>query len=61
MRSNLRVHIAPVGFHVNRVTEPIIQERADKVYLVTHHSHDRAAKYMEKIIKVPEKRETSLN
>ena len=52
MRSNLRVHIAPVGFHVNRVTEPIIQERADKVYLVTHHSHYRAAKYMEKIIKV---------
>ena len=52
MRSNLRVHIAPVGFHVNRVTEPIIQERADKVYLVTHHSRDRAAKYMEKIIKV---------
>lgn len=52
MRSNLRIHIAPVGFHVNRITEPIIQERADKVYLVTHHSHDRAAKYMEKIIKV---------
>jgi hypothetical protein len=52
MRSNLRVHIAPVGFHVNRITEPIIQQRADKVYLVTHHSHDRAAKYMEKIIKV---------
>ena len=52
MRSNLRVHIAPVGFHVNRVTEPIIQERADKVYLVTHHSHDRAAKYMEKIIRI---------
>ena len=52
MRANLRVHIAPVGFHVNRVTDPIIQERADKVYLVTHYSHDRAAKYMEKIIKV---------
>ena len=52
MRANLRVHIAPVGFHVNRVTEPIIQERADKVYLVTHHSHDRATKYLEKIIKV---------
>ncbi len=52
MRSNLRVHIAPVGFHVNRVTEPIIRERADKVYLVTHHSHDRAAKYLEKIIKI---------
>ncbi|MGB7882030.1 MAG: DUF6293 family protein, partial [Nitrososphaeraceae archaeon] len=52
MRSNLRVHIAPVSFHVNRVTEPIIRERADKVYLVTHHSHDRAAKYMEKITKL---------
>jgi hypothetical protein len=37
---------------VNRVTEPIIRERADKVYLVTHHSHDRAAKYMEKITKL---------
>jgi len=52
MPSNLRVHIAPVGFHVNRITEPIIRERADKVYLITHHSHDKAAKYMEKIIKV---------
>jgi hypothetical protein len=52
VRSSLRVHISPVGFHVNRVTEPIIQERADKVYLMTHHSHDRAGKYMEKIIKV---------
>jgi hypothetical protein len=50
--TNLRVHIATVGFHVNRVTEPIIRERADKVYLITHHSHDRAGKYMEKIVKV---------
>ena len=52
MRSNLRVHIAPVGFHVNRVTEPIIQGRTDEVYLVTHSHMTELPKYMEKIIKI---------
>jgi CRISPR locus-related DNA-binding protein len=46
---NLRVHIAPVGFEVKRVTYPLIKMRADKVYLVTYKPNDNAKKYFESI------------
>lgn len=37
MAQNLRVHIAAVDFETtNRVTDPLINFKADKVYLVTH-------------------------
>ena len=52
MKSDLRVHIATVGFQIKRITEPIIRERADKVYLLTHSQDDKAAQYIEKISKV---------
>jgi hypothetical protein len=52
MKSGLRVHIATVGFQVRRITEPLIRERADKVYLITHSRDDIAAAYLEKIIKI---------
>ena len=52
MKSDLRVHIATVGFQVKRITEPLIRERADKVYLITHSQDDKAAPYLEKISKV---------
>jgi hypothetical protein len=52
MKSDLRVHIAAVGFQVKRITEPLIRERADKIYLITHSHDDKAAPYLEKILKV---------
>lgn len=56
MKSNLRVHISPVGFEINRVIEPLIRERADKVYLVLHAKDDKATKYVDKISKTLSKR-----
>ena len=55
MRTGLRIHIAPVGFKVNRVTEPVIRERADKVYLITHSNQDKAVPHLEKILKILKK------
>ena len=31
---NLRVHIAPVGFEIDRVVVPAVKMKADLVYLV---------------------------
>ena len=49
----LRVHIAPLGFEIDRVVIPAIQMKADKVYLLRHddHSEDETGPYREKIIK----------
>lgn len=52
MKSDLRVHIATVGFQVKRITEPLILERSDKVYLITHSQDYKSAPYLEKISKV---------
>lgn len=48
---NLRVHIAPVGFEIDRIAIPAKQMKADRVWLVMHEeqSKDRALGYMEKI------------
>ena len=59
----LRVHIAPVGFEIDRVVNPAVEMRADKVYLLRHdnRSVDKSAPYLEKIEKklkeknIPEK------
>lgn len=32
----LRVHVAPVGFEVDRIVIPAIQMKADRVWLITH-------------------------
>ncbi|MGC1932537.1 MAG: DUF6293 family protein [Candidatus Nitrosopolaris sp.] len=52
VKPGLRIHIATVGFQVKRITEPLIRERADKVYLITHSQDDKAAAYLEKIMKI---------
>src|SRR6187200_1382884 len=52
MKSDLRVHIATVGFQIKRITEPLVRERADKVYLITHSQDDKATPYLEKILKM---------
>ena len=33
---NLRVHIAPVGFEVDRIIIPAVRMKADKVWLIAH-------------------------
>lgn len=51
MQSNLRIHIAPVGFDFRRVTEPLIRMRADMVYIVKyiHDDDDIAYEFYDKI------------
>lgn len=44
-----RVHIVPVGFEVERVTEPLADARADRVYLVTRRERDAAAPFVEEV------------
>lgn len=50
---NLRIHIAPIGFEVDRVVMPAIQMKADKVWLLVHEKpgDDKATPYIEKIQK----------
>jgi len=44
MRANLRVHVSPVGFDpAERVAGPLLELRADKVYLVSKSKADAAA------------------
>ena len=48
---NLRVHIAPVGYEIDRIVLPAKKLRADKVILLVHEnpSEDRATKFYDKI------------
>ena len=53
MKVKKRIHIAPVGFEVDRIVLPAIQYKADKVYLLVHNdkSEDRAGDYIARVIK----------
>ena len=55
----LRVHIAPVGFEIDRIIIPATRMKADKVYLLRHdnYSEDMTGPYREKIIKKLEKKD----
>lgn len=46
-----RIHIAPVGFEVERITEPILSDRADRVYLLTRSERDAAAPFVEAVVR----------
>ncbi len=48
---NLRVHIAPVGFEVDRIVMSAKKMNADKVWLLIHDnpSEDKAQQYTKKI------------
>lgn len=54
---NLRVHIAPVGYEIDRIVLPAKEMRADKVILLIHEnpSEDKATKFYEKISEQLEK------
>ena len=45
-----RIHIAPVGFEIDRVVLPAVKYKADIVYLLVHDnvSSDKSTKYAEK-------------
>ena len=46
---NLRIHIAPVGYEIDRIVLPAKKKRADKVYLLIHEnpSIDKAVSFYE--------------
>jgi len=48
---NLRIHVAPVGFEIDRIVLPAKKRKADKVYLMIHEnpSVDKAGPFVEKI------------
>jgi hypothetical protein len=46
-----RIHVAPVGFEVERVTEPVLQERADRVYLITRTRDDAAQPFVDEVVR----------
>ena len=50
---NLRLHIAPVGFEIDRIVIPAKDMKADKVWLLVHEnpSDDKALPFVEKIQK----------
>ena len=49
--ANFRVHIAPVGFEVDRIVIPAKEMKADKVWLLVHDkpNEDKATPFVEKI------------
>jgi Family of unknown function (DUF6293) len=49
----LRIHIAPVGFEVDRIVMPAIKKKADRVWLITHNSQheDKGNPFVESIEK----------
>ncbi|MCV0373135.1 MAG: DUF6293 family protein [Nitrosarchaeum sp.] len=51
--TTFRIHIAPLGFEVDRITIPLKQTKADKLWLLSHdnRSKDLSAPYLEKIKK----------
>ena len=53
MKVKKRIHIAPVGFEVDRIVLPAIRYKADKVYLLVHNdkSEDKAGDYISRVIK----------
>ena len=51
--SKLRIHVAPVGYEIDRVVIPAIKEKADRVWLLLHEnkSEDKAIPFSNKIVK----------
>jgi hypothetical protein len=51
--TNLRIHIAPVGYEIDRIVLPAKEMKADKVFLLVHEnpSEDKATKFYDSIDK----------
>ena len=54
--TKLRIHIAPVGFEVDRIVLSAIEMKADKIWLLVHNNSkdDRAKKYEDELKNFPE-------
>jgi len=52
MKPQLRVHISAVGFDVDRVVQPLIRMKADKVYLITKEEEDLGKLFLEKVTSI---------
>lgn len=50
MKQKFRVHIAAVGFEVDRVVKPIVKMKADKVYIICKKYNDKARSCVEKVL-----------
>ncbi len=50
-KMHLRIHVAPVGFEIDRIVLSAKKRRADKVYLLMHKnpSEDKAGPFLDKI------------
>ena len=55
MNSQLRIHVATVDHHIERITEPMIKLRADKAYIVTYGEKDAAVEFLKKTKKILKK------
>jgi hypothetical protein len=55
------VHIAAVGFEVERVVEPILTERADRVYLLTKAHDDAARPFVDEVVRRLRKADPALD
>lgn len=44
-----RIHVAAVGFEVERVTQAILEDRADRVYLLTQAGDDAAGEFVAEV------------
>jgi len=53
MKIKQRIHIAPVGFEIDRIVLPAVDYKADKVYLLVHDkkNEDKAGSYIDSVIK----------
>ena len=51
--ATFRVHIAPVGFEIDRIVIPLKETKADKLWLLVHEktAEDKSGPYLEKIKK----------
>ena len=51
--ATFRVHLAPVGYEIDRIVIPLKQTKADKLWILAHDnpSEDKAGPYLEKIKK----------
>ena len=60
--STKRIHIAPVGFEIDRIVEPAIEDKADLVYLILHKnkSEDKATSFADIITKKLNKKRISV-
>ena len=60
--ATFRVHIAPLGFEIDRIILPLKQTKADKLCLIVHEktAEDKSRPYLDKIKKECKKLDVKL-